>query len=84
MNDKLKRIIAREGLTLLGIIFLAIIIYFTGTHTAIYWEQYRVKPEPNPVLVLWANGSLGFIVGFFGYLFYWIVRFIIWAVKTLN
>jgi len=84
MNDKSKRIMAREGLTLLGIIFLAIIIYFTGTHTAIYWEQYRVKPEPNPVLVLWASGSLAFIVGIFGYLFYWIVRFIIWAIKILN
>ncbi|MBU2471755.1 MAG: hypothetical protein KKF20_05050 [Bacteroidetes bacterium] len=60
------------------------IIYFTGTHTAIKWEQYRVEPKPNPVLVLWANGSLGFIVGVFGYLFYWIVRFIIWAIKILN
>jgi len=84
MNNKLKRIIAREGLILLGIIFLVIIIYFTGTHTAIYWEQYRVKPEPNPVLVFWANGSLGFIVGFLGYLFYWIVRFVIWAIKILK
>jgi len=84
MNDKSKRIIAREGLTLLGLIFLVIIIYFTGTHTAIYWEQYRVEPKPNPVLVLWASGSLAFIVGVFGYLFYWIVRFIIWAIKILN
>lgn len=83
MNDKLKRIIAREGLILLSIIFLAIMIYFTGTQTEIWWEQYRIEPEPNPVLVLWAKGALGFILGFFGYLFYWIVRFIIWAIKTL-
>ena len=84
MNCKMKKIIAREGLILLGIIFLAIIVYFTGTNTAIRWEQYREDLKPNSVLVLWANGSLGFIVGFCGYLFYWIVQFIIWAVKTLN
>lgn len=84
MNHKSKRIIAREGLTLLGFIFLVIIIYFTGIHTSIQWEQYRVEPKPNPVLMLWASGSLAFIVGVIGYLFYWIVRFIIWAIKILN
>ena len=84
MNGKMKKIIAREGLILLGVIFLATIIYFTGTHTAIRWEQYRVDPEPYDVFVLWARGSLAFIVGIFVYLFYWIARFIIWAIQTLN
>lgn len=83
-TQPIKRIIAREGLVLLGIIFLGAVIYFSGTHTSIYWEQYRVEPAANPLIILWAKGSLGLIVGIFGYPFYWLIRFVIWAIKTLG
>jgi hypothetical protein len=68
MSNKLKRIIAREGLILIGIASFGTIIYFTRTHEAIRWDPW--KASPNPILVLWAKGSLGLIVGFRGYLLY--------------
>ncbi|MCX5710583.1 MAG: hypothetical protein NT060_01235 [Candidatus Omnitrophica bacterium] len=81
---KIKKIVAREGLIILGFVLLAAIIYFTGTHTQVKWEQYRVSPEPPSLLVLWANGSLGLMAGFYGYLSCLLVRFIIWSIKVLK
>ena len=84
MNEKVKKIIAREGLIIIGFVFIFILFYWTGTHTQIQWEQYRKEPKPNQLLISWANGTLGYYVALIGYPIYLIVRFIIWAIRTLK
>jgi len=66
-KKKIKRIIAREGLILLGFAFLTMI----GGVLA----SYAVN---NEVLFVFA------ILLFFSYPFYLIIRFILWAIKTLK
>ncbi len=80
----MKKVIAKEGLVLLSFIFLAVIVYFLGTHTSIQWEQYRVDPPPNKFLISLANGDLSLLIFPIGYFAYLILSFILWAIKTLK
>jgi len=147
MTDKTKKIIAREGLVIVGIILLGICLLNTpnvsfskldvkkeyketvlkirdftkssryaklGEKDKALLELYRRYLErgipPDKISFDWLNKwldgeghlfplemynfnkvieenrihTLGLIILVFGYPFYWIIRFIIWAVKTLK
>lgn len=76
---KLKRIIAREGLILVGLIGVGIILDFSLSFTLKAFD-YNIEQRIGHSLesVIW------FPI-FWGYLIYvFLIRFIIWAVKTLK
>ena len=98
MDDKIKKIIAREGLILLGLLVIGISIYFMGQffgHSAIPNiltddEIHKMDMGVNVKHMQFSNFWFSLsIVGFFvglggGYVIYLIVRFILWASKTLK
>jgi len=75
MNETIKKIIAREGRILLGIILISAIIIFTLliTEFAIVGEQIGQK------IVTFA-----FMFLFLGYPIYLLIRLIVWAIRTLR
>ncbi len=75
MKKDIKKIIAREGLILLGIIVLSAIIIFTLSITefAVVGEQVGQKIV-----------TFVFILMLLGYPIYLLARFIIWAIRTLR
>lgn len=74
---KIKKIIAREGLIVLGIISIGFILRFIGTSGHPFSEWIDVT-------------SLNFLDGFgriiiiSGYPLYLLIRFIFWAIRTLK
>ena len=75
MKKDIKKIIAREGLILLGIIVLSAIIIFalSITEFAVVGEQIGQKIV-----------TFVFILMLLGYPIYLLARFIIWAIRTLR
>lgn len=61
---KVKRIIAREGLIIIGVYGTALLLVFIGSNTFFNF--------------------IGLFLGYIGYPFYLLIRFIIWAVNTLK
>jgi len=96
-KKKIKRIIAREGLIIIGFILLGFIIWTTGAYlNQRYIEQgswVDVDAQGNPI-----NSTINFIpehpvypklvnLGIFliwCYPFFLLVRFIFWAVRILR
>lgn len=91
---KTKKIIAREGLILLGIIIVGLGIYFLGKHlNTLYLNahpQARFKIIENMKYRLLGytpyirTMAFGLNIAIFGYPISAIVRFILWAIRTLK
>lgn len=91
---KIRRMIAREGLILLGVVILGLGIYFTARHwNDVYLSrqhQARIKVVRNMRYSLagyepYMNMmSLGTGIAVFGYPVLGIVRFVVWAVRILR
>ena len=64
----IKKIIAREGLVLLGIMLVGLLFFFVGVFMS------------NVALI----GEIGYFILVLGYPAYLLIRFILWAVKTLK
>ena len=75
MKNDTKKIVAREGLMLLGIILMSAIIIFALRIT----EFAIVGEEIGQKIVTFV-----FILLFLGYPIYLLIRFIIWAIKVLK
>ena len=75
MKKDIKKIIAREGLVLLGIVLLSAIIIFAllVTEFAVVGEQIGQKIVTFTLILL-----------LLGYPIYLLTRFIIWAIRTLR
>jgi len=92
MTDKTKKIIAREGLIIVGItLFGLLIIGINFLCNTIYVKSYVNTPEENRVgwqLISYANydtiNRIGTLIILFGYPLYWLICFIAWAVRTLK
>lgn len=77
MNNKIKKIIAREGLILLTIIGAGFIFRIIGTSGHPFAEWIDVTPFNF-------FDRLGRIIIILGYPFYLLAQFIIWAIRTLK
>ncbi len=88
----IKKIIAREGLVILGIIFLGLCIIGINTLcNAIFVNTYINTPEENKIgwqVISYAHyddiNVFGILIICLGFPIYLIIRFIIWAIKTLK
>ena len=76
MNEKLKKIIAREGLIFLGIFTFSLFIYKLGSFVSDY-----VKGDIFDKAAVQLSYER---IAYFLYPFYLIIRFILWAIKTLK
>ena len=91
---KIKKIIAREGLILLGIAAVGLLIYFIGRHMnevyLIQHPQAKFKVIHNMKYSLMGyrpyidTMDFGLNLAIFGYPFAATARFILWAFKTLK
>lgn len=90
-KKKIKQIIAREGITLLGILMLGFTVFFLGKiMCGINQPQkdslsvYNI-PTTFFLFNLYQNmKQIGIFILFFGYPIYLLIRFIIWALRTLR
>ena len=77
MKKPIKKIIAREGLILLGIVTMALLFMFVLANIpdskGIVWDNYH----DNMIMV-------GFAFLYLGYPLYLLIRFILWAIRTLR
>jgi len=80
MTDKTKKIIAREGLIIAGIIVIGSFFILTSGAGFYSSKPFNLNPFDAPYDI--SNCGKGIIL--FGYPIYLIVRFIIWAVRTLR
>ena len=96
MDNKIKRIIAKEGLILLIFLALGILIWCVGHYLNYrYWHYDVKKVFPNPLsyeqeigvglanpyyTIIW----LGKIFTFVTYPLYLLIRFIFWAIRILK
>lgn len=88
MEKKIKRIIAREGLVLLGIILLGFIFYFIISNIPDFRAYKNIGGETIKGIV-WDDTksmieSIAIYIIFLGYPVFLLVRFVIWAIKTLK
>ena len=91
---KIKKIIAREGLILLAMAVLGLALYFIGRHfNSIYLIQhqeakFKIIKQMKYSLIGYTPYikimSLGKNIAWFGYPIIAIIRFILWAIKTLK
>ena len=82
-KNKIKKIIAREGLILIGVVLFGLFIKWLAESRMLYvtseWHGYEVlEPKCD---INWIR-SLGRLILFFGYPIYLLIRFIIWALRT--
>ena len=90
----IKKIIAREGLNLLGIVILGLAVYFMGRHlNNVYLTQhqgakFKVMQNMKYSLVGYTPYirmmSFGLNIAIFGYPIVALTRFILWALRTLK
>jgi len=89
---KIKLIIAREGLILLGLIIAGVLWYFLWDKAIPSLYANLSKSIAHSYAYLW-NGSIedikstadfAYYIWFIGYPLYLLIRFIIWAVRTLR
>lgn len=78
-TKKIKRIIAKEGLILLGIIFIAGIIIFIANRF-----PPRCIIEGNFTIMPTNKIASGIYILIFVYLLYLLIRFLFWALRTLR
>lgn len=106
MNSTIKKIIAREGLVIIGIVGLSYFFYSPLTNFYVqpkmtiqrdyHAEEIEKKPVPQFTKVCsdaemenaekrerFVRG-IGLNILFFGYPIYLLVRFILWAIKTVR
>lgn len=89
-KKKIKRIIAREGLILLSVIVVGLLLFwlgsflntkfleqFKGTRVVPYLFGYKLQDG------IWIQ-NIGFSLLIIGYPFYLLIRFILWALRTLR
>ncbi len=83
MDFKIKKIIAREGLIVIGILFIV------GLSEMIGYLSFRrgginfwLLPDQPPNTAIWKQMNAIFLICV--YPFYLIIRFIVWATKTLK
>lgn len=84
MNKATKKIIAKEGLTLVGVMLIALILI--GASNIMTKKVYLYDPD---TFRLWYDfwqqvGYLGMVILVLGYPAYLLIRFIIWAIKTVK
>ena len=72
MNKKIKRIIIREGLVIIGFGLVLLV----GAKIALTDMQVSLSMSPL--------GAAFFSIGIYGYPIYLIIRFTIWAIKRLK
>ena len=89
MNKSVKKIIAREGLVIIGIFAIGVFIIFL----AHFFNHIIHKPKPLPGNMQLPDllfepfatiETVGFGLLMFGYPLYLLIRFIIWAIRTLR
>lgn len=78
MNLKLKKIIAREGVIFLGVLFLSIIVGMLFRDTK--YPGLRLLDGYSYKVFSFKN----MLIAFTGYPLYLSIRFIIWAVRVLK
>lgn len=90
-KKKIKLIIAREWLTLLGILMLGFTVFFFGKIMCYINQGKEVSPNfiqmPTSFFLwnLYYNmRQIGIFILFFGYPIYLLIRFIIWALRILK
>lgn len=89
-----KKIIAKEGLTFLGILILGLAVYFIGRHLnnayLIQHQEAKFKVMQNmkyslvgytPYIII---KSFGLNIAIFGYPIIALIRFFLWAIRTLK
>ena len=89
MNPKLKKIIAREGIILIGILCFGFFYMYLGTVIKYLGLFKDTKAIPYYIFgCSWRDGAwvqhIGWSIIFFGYPAYLLIHFIIWAMKTLK
>ncbi|MDD2689855.1 MAG: hypothetical protein PHT41_06880 [Candidatus Omnitrophica bacterium] len=91
---KIKKIIAREGLILLGIAGLGLVIYFIARHlNNIYLirneaVQFKVVQKMKYSLIGYTpylrTMSLGLNIAIYGYPIIALIRFVLWSIRALR
>lgn len=80
MDNRIKKIIAREGLILIGFICLGYLSFIL-----IPWFPKSAIPIPSrPLTMVELLGKNRELLGLSAYIIYLLFRFIIWAIKTLK
>lgn len=86
MNNPIKKIIAREGLIILGVIVASVFILLVGNFA--YNKCYYFAPEANRAIAISRFGidvkTFGAYVLLLGYPVSWLIRFILWAIRILK
>ena len=84
MNKTTKRLIAREGLTILSIIVIAILMFTAGSML----QKTVVTSDPTIIKSVWRFGQglqdWSSVTGILGYPAYLLIRFILWAIRALR
>jgi len=76
-TTKLKKIVAREGLVILAFLF------FAGISVFLFWKCLESNYDRYG-LAYDSHWALGFLILIFGYPLYLLIKFIIWAHRTLK
>ncbi len=92
MDAKIKKIIAREGLIILGFAVLNVLIYLTGgllikMYTPPYLKEHGIISTEElfgPGLYIQQMVPYIALFSITSYALYLIIRFVIWAIKTLK
>lgn len=85
MSKPIKKIIAREGLIICSIIIAGMTLMLIGEHISQYTklkplpEGFVLDPDGEPFIYGW-----GVLLLIGGYPLYLLIRFIIWAIRTLR
>lgn len=89
MNNQFKRVIAREGLIMLGFIILIVLLMcipaislFIDNLVEKYIKHGHIIWDDNPPLDNTIQSVIPFVLSC--YPLYWVVRFIIWAIRMLK
>ena len=88
-EKKIERIIAREGLIIFGIMVISVILIWISVPTGHHYEYFSTIGLKNPYpffdnRIFALMFAIGIRLSFFGYPAYLLIRFIIWAIKTLK
>lgn len=79
-KKKIRRIIAREGLVIIGCITIGFV-----AHCLLPWFPKHFIPVPFRMLTVFERTcQLRDFIGVYVYCFYWLIRFIVWAVRVLK
>lgn len=83
MDNKIKKLIAREGLVLLSLLMFGFILLFLGNYlNSRPIDLLAQPPESHHNFDILLNVAYILIIA--GYPFYLLTRFIVWAIRTLK